>query len=197
MNLQALEYTPEYELPAHAVLRRIQWLRARADATRYGPVITPRPGSHRAALTGRFDLMTDSVGYFADSPLTAIYEALARREKLSLSLAELKHRALLVVQVTASLRLLDVRPHARSLPVLQSLRIRNTQELATSAAAAGYQGVVYRSAQQAEEDCYALFGKAMKCLKLVERQPLVAPNGISLHGAVVEALRGSMIPLTR
>jgi RES domain-containing protein len=194
MKLTSLEYSPELELPSHTALRRVQLSRARPGSSRFGAVHTRPPGNGRGGITGRFDLMSMAVGYFADSPVTAIHEALSRRERVMLSMSEVLIRSIVVVQTTDSLHLLDLRPHARPLPVLQSLRISHTQELAADALAAGYQGIIYRSAQQADEDCYALFGDAMRSLKLVERQPLVAPGGIALHRALAEALRGSQIP---
>jgi len=145
---------------------------------------------------GRFDTPADDVGYFAEAPETAVYEALARREKTSLSMDELQKRLLIVLRTVRPIRLLDLRPHANAFPVLQSFRFDVTQSISTQVHAAGYDGIAYRSAQQFGADCYALYGDAMRALRAASRAPLLQPGTNALHRAVAAALRGSQIPLT-
>lgn len=146
-------------------------------------------------MTGRFDVPDDDVGYFAESAESAVYETLARREVTSLSLSALGGRALLTMKVTTPLLLLDLRPHAAAWPVLQSLRYGATQGLAMNAKALGYNGIAYRSAQQYGADCFAIFGSALKALRLESKLPLVNPATGGLHRAAATAVRGSKVPL--
>jgi len=142
------------------------------------------------------NLVDDEVAYFAESSEASVYETLARREATSLSMSALASRGLLTLQTTAPLRLLDLRFHAGAWPVLQSLRYRETQELAGEARDAGYSGIFYRSAQQYGSDCVVLFGTpAMRCVRLITRLPLVHASG-ALHRAAADALRGAKVPLT-
>jgi len=114
----------------------------------------------------------------------------------TLAMATLVGRVLLTLQTTASLRLLDLRFHAGAWPVLQSLRYNVTQGLSQDAHALGYDGIIYRSAQQYGSDCVVLFGAgAMRCMRLVSKLPLVSPSG-ALHRAAADAIRGAKIPLT-
>ncbi|CAN5294838.1 hypothetical protein BH11PSE9_BH11PSE9_04060 [soil metagenome] len=191
MRLTDLQYAPEYPLLAHSVLHRIQRIRSRAGAVSVGPLRLPPAG----LLVGRFDLSAEVVGYFAESPETAIYETLARREATLLSLADIGKRLLLSMRASASLNLLDLRPHAATWPVLQSLRYASTQMLAHDARRQGFEGVVYRSAQQHGRDCYALFGDAMNSLRAISKTPLLEPKTGALHRAAAIAIRGSQISL--
>ena len=93
------------------------------------------------------------------------------------------------------LLLLDLRFHAGAWSVLQSLRYDSTQGLAKDARDLGYQGIVYRSAQQYGSDCYALFGRAMALLRLESKSPLIHPTTGALHRAAANAVRGSQISL--
>lgn len=190
MKLEELEHAPEFVLPSPSILYRVQRLRSRPGAVAVGPLRLPP----RGLLLNRFDLVDDEVAYFAESSDTAVYETLARREATMLSMAVVAGRALLTLQTTAPLRVLDLRFHAGAWPVLQSLRYGETQELAAEAHAAGYAGIVYRSAQQYGSDCVVLFGEgAMRSMKLVTKLPLVSPAG-ALHRAAAEAVRGAKIP---
>lgn len=171
----------------------------RMQRTRKGPT-TVCIGSLRlpptGGLTGRFDLPATPVGYFAESPQTSAYETIARREATGLSVADLHQRSLLWVQLTAAVRLLDLRPHAASWPVLMSLRLSQTQQLAADAQAQGFEGVIYRSAQHHGHDCYALFGDALQLLRRIESQPLVDGRSGALHRLIADVARGSQLPVT-
>lgn len=193
MKLVELEHHPaDFTLPSSSVLHRLQRLRSRRGAVAVGPLrLAPR-----GLLLNRFDLVDDEVAYFAESCATAVYETLARREATSLSMSTVAGRVLLTLQTTAPLHLLDLRFRAGAWPVLQSLRYAETQELAQEARAAGYDGIIYRSAQQHGSDCVVLFGvDAMRCVKLVSKLPLASPTG-ALHRAAAEAIRRAKIPLT-
>lgn len=192
MNLSELNSPPTYIVPVPTVMRRIQRVRARPGSAAIGPVRTAPAGT----LKGRFDLATDVTGYFADSSTTAVFESTVRRETLGVSMAVLRTRLELIVHTTRSLKLIDLRPSAGMWPVLQSLRYSETQGLAADVAAAGYDGIIFRSAQHFGQDCYALFGGAMSALKLIQKIPLVDPLTGVLHRAVYEALTHGKVPLT-
>ena len=192
MKLTDLQYVPSLDLLAPQALFRIQRTHARPGTVRLGRVLLPP--SH--LMTGRFDIDDQPVGYFAESPETAVYEVLCRREALALSMSELARRNLLCVQTKVPLNLLDLRPHAQSWPVLQSLRFPITQALAKDAHDQGFSGIAYRSAQHYAMDCYALFGDALKTLKAAWSESLLEPGTGNLHGAVAAALLGSKVPLT-
>jgi len=191
MKLVELEHAVDFTLPSPSILYRVQRLRSRRSSVVIGPLRLPP----RGLLRNRFDLVDDEVAYFAESSETAVYETLARREATTLALATVACRALLTVQTTAPLKLLDLRFHAGAWPVLQSLRYVETQELAREARALSYDGLIYRSAQQYGSDCVALFGAGpMRSIKLVTKLPLVSAAG-ALHRAAAEAIRGAKVPL--
>ena len=189
MKLVELEHAVDFSLPSPSILYRVQRHRSRRGAVTVGPLRVPP----RGLLLNRFDLIDDEVAYFAESSETAVYETLARREATSLSMTAVASRALLTLQTTAPLRLLDLRFHAGAWPVLQSLRYAETQELAREARALEYEGLIYRSAQQYGSDCVVLFGSgAMRRIRLVTKLPLVSPVG-ALHRAAAEAIRGAKV----
>lgn len=192
MKLTDLEYAPTFDLLAPSALFRIQRSRARPGTVRIGRLLLP-PST---LLNGRFDVSGVPVGYFAEAPDTAAYEALARRETTSLSVQTIAARSLLCVQASRTLTLLDLRMHASSWPVLQSLRLAHTQELAADAHAQGFAGVVYCSAQQNNMASYAIFGKALASLKAAWSEGLVEPGTGNLHAVIASALKGSQVPLT-
>jgi hypothetical protein len=189
MKLSDLTYCQEHTLPRLHSMYRIQRTRRTASTVVIGAVRLPPIG----LLAGRFDLPTVPVGYFAEEPETAAYETLARREAIALSITELQSRSLLWVQLTESITLLDLRPHTPTWPVLTSLRFACTQELAGEAARHGYAGLVYRSAQQYDHDCYTLFGPAIGLLRRVESTPLVDPATGGLHRLLLDVARGAQM----
>ena len=191
MKLTDLQYALELNLSAPSVVHRVQRLTARRGSVAFGPLRVPPPG----LLLGRFDLPNLEVGYFAETPEAAIYESLARREALSLSMDMLRKRAILALSITRSMLLLDLRPHAPAWPVLQSMRYGVTQQLALDAHRNGYAGLVYQSAQQYGADCYAIFGDSLRCFKQLSKVPLAKLDSDSIHWAAAAAIRGSEIPL--
>jgi len=189
MKLDDLQYAPEHTLSAPTIVHRVQRLRVRRGSIRIGPLRIPP----RGLLLSRFDLPDAEVGYFAETPETAIYEAMARREVLSLSLDHVGKSAILALSTTQPLLLLDLRPHAPAWPVLQSLRYGATQQLALEARNNGYSGIVYRSAQQYGADCYAIFGDKMRGIRQVSKELLVEPGSGGLHRSAAAAIHGSKI----
>lgn len=190
MKLSDLAYISEYDLPAALTLYRVQRARSRRGSVKAGALKLPPPGT----MAGRFDLAGELVGYFGEAPETAMYEALARREVTSLSLSVLEQRGLLALQTQRSLRLADLRPHAADWPFLQSLRLHLTQQVADDTHQLGFDGIIYRSAQQYAHDCYAIFGSALNALKLIWQVKLVNSAG-GLHRSLTAALTGSQVPL--
>ena len=191
MKQTDLDFTQTATLPQSTELFRVQ-RRVRHDGDRrVGRLRLPPLG----LLSGRFDVPDEDVGYFAAHAETAGYEALARREDHSLSLSRIAQRELICLKVSQPLALLDLRPHAKSHPVLQSMRFKQTQELAADASKAGFCGIVYRSAQQADMDCFAVFGPWLKTLRLKWAEPLVAEGTGSLHYLVEQLSRGACIPV--
>ena len=192
MRLAELSSPTTFHLPVPTVLRRVQRTRARPGSAAVGPVRMAPPGT----LSGRFDLAREVTGYFAASTTTAVLESIARREARAVSMALLSTRLELVVYTTSTLLLLDLRPYATDWPVLQSLRLSETQELAADAFTAGFHGIIYSSAQHHGQDCYALFGGAMTGLKLIQKLPLVDPLTGRLLRAAHDALHHAKVPLT-
>lgn len=188
MKLVELQRANDYTLTTPTVLYRVQRRRSRPGSVAVGELrVAPR-----GLLLNRFDLPDDEVAYFSDSAETAIYETLARRDATKLSADDVGRRALLTVNITAALQLLDLRLHAGTWPVLQSLRYAENQELALGARDRGYSGLIYRSSQQYGADCIALFGPAMRHHKLLLKVALADASG-ALHRAAAQAIRGSKI----
>jgi hypothetical protein len=188
MKLQDLQYLPPITLAASRTVYRVQRARRRPGAATIGPLKLAPIGD----MSSRFALAATSAGYFAESPETAIYESLVRREAVSLSISNAVNRQLLCLRTTRPIQLLDLRPHASSWPVLQSLRFSATQEIAAEALAAGFEGIAHRSAQQYGQDCFVVFGASLGAFRLVWRKALVLPDG-SMHQALVTAIRGGQV----
>lgn len=191
MQLQDLQYAPTHTLAASQTVYRVQRRRSRVGTVVVGALRLP-PAS---AANARFSLAAELSGYFAESPLTACYESLVRREATALSLADAAQRQLLCLRCMQPLQLLDLRPHAGTWPVLQSLRFGATQALAAGAHAAGYDGIAYRSAQQYGQDCFVVFGAGLAGFRLVWRKPLLHASG-GIHQALAAAARGGQIAVT-
>lgn len=190
MKLHDLQYLPPVTLAASQTVYRVQRTKARPGAVTVGPWRTAPIGD----MSGRFALARTVTGYVAESPETAVYESLVRREAVSLSLRNAANRQLLCLRTTRPVALLDLRPHAASWPVLQSLRFPVTQAIAAGALAEGFEGIAYRSAQHHGQDCFVVFGAGLKSFKLVWRQALLLADG-SMHQALASAIRGGQIML--
>lgn len=70
---------PIVELPAGQVFHRVQLSRPRAHSVVMNGLSMPPAGLRH----GRFCLADEPVAYLADSPETALYESLLRRETVS------------------------------------------------------------------------------------------------------------------
>ncbi len=190
MKLHDLQYLPPVALAASQTVYRVQRTKARPGAVSIGPLRMAPIGD----MSGRFASAKTETGYFAESPETAIYESLVRREAVSLSITNAATRQILCLRATRPVQLLDLRQHAASWPVLQSLRFSVTQEIAAGALAEGFEGIAYRSAQHYGQDCFVVFGAALKAFKLVWRKGLVLTDG-SMYQALATAIRGGQIML--
>lgn len=125
MNFKELN-PPIIELPAHQIWRRIQRKPARSDSVRLNGFVLAPPGG----LAGRFDLADEPTAYLGDSPETALYESLFRREVRSCHWDRLQQRVLSSFETLHRLRLVDLRGLEERYPVLQSLRCDSTQSFA-------------------------------------------------------------------
>ena len=98
------------ELAAPFVFYRVQLIRPRAKSVQMNGLSMPPVG----LMYGRFCLPNEAVAYLADSPETALYESLLRRETTSRSLTELRRRSLIEFATTGPLRLADLRSLAEN-----------------------------------------------------------------------------------
>lgn len=190
MNLKELK-PPLIELPAGQTFFRVQLLRARPGTVKTNGLLLPPAG----VLSGRFCLPDQVTAYLADSADTALFESQFRRDAVSRSLGDLRKRALTQFTTTQPLRLVDLRPLAEPYPLLQSLRVLQTQALAIDCFQAGLQGLVYASAQHPQHACICLFPNGIAALKRQQLWPLVKPGTRQLLHAVVDAARRSGVPL--
>lgn len=143
MNFKELD-PPVIEIPKQQKWYRIQRQKTRKDSIRNNGFILPPIGK----TDGRFDLQHHAAAYLADSPETALYETRFRRETRNCTIASLRERSLVTFETTQRLRLVDLRGHEESFPVLQSLRYEHTQSLADDCYKLGMQGIVYASASR-------------------------------------------------
>lgn len=179
------------ELPAPCLFHRVQLIRPRAGSLQMNGLSMSPVG----LMHGRFCLPSEPVAYLADSQETALYESLLRRETVSRSLSELRRRCLVEFATTAALRLADLRGLAEPYPVLQSLRVAQTQELASDCRAMALDGVVYASAQHPLHTCMALFQSGITRLSKRGSQRLVKPGTNRLLRVLQTALWRSGVPL--
>jgi hypothetical protein len=133
----------------------------------------------------------------ADSPETALYESLFRREVRSCHVSRIEQRALLSFETQASLRLVDLRGLEEHYPVLQSMRYETSQAFAAACRQQGLHGVLYASAQHPSHSCVCLFMTGVDRTKKMTAVPLAQPSTGLLHKAVILAARGSQVPILR
>ncbi len=191
MKLTQLPFVSTHTLPSPTTLYRVQLTRTRPGSVAVGRHLHVPPAG---TMAGRFDLKLIIVGYFSAKPETAVYETMIRRSAAIVSLSELAKRSVSTIQSARPLNLLDLRPHAHDLPALQSPRYAPTWELAEDAYNAGYEGVVYYSAQQHGAECYAIFGPAMAHLTRSAKVPLVHASG-ALHTIAAKSIIGAQVLL--
>jgi hypothetical protein len=187
-----LGYTPPIlEIPKNHVWHRVQRKSPRKDSLRLnGYVLAPFGG-----LTGRFDLINESVAYLADDPETALYESLFRREVRNCHLSRIEQRALVKFETLSPLRLADLRGLEAHYPVLQSMRYETSQSFSSACRQQELHGVLYASAQHASHSCLCLFMAGIERTKKIETTALVQASSGLLHKAVVQAARGSQVPI--
>lgn len=180
------------ELPAGQLLYRVQRLTARKGSVKINRMILPPAG----IKAGRFCLADGITAYLADSPETALYEAVFRRElRTCVALSDLRMKTLGTFKSKQALRLVDLRGLEEHYPVLQSQRIEHTQALSQELFEGGYDGIVYASAQHPHHACLCLFQLGCKKIRFVETWPLVKADTDLLHGAVVDAAKRSGIDI--
>jgi RES domain-containing protein len=192
MNFKDL-HPPIIEIPAHQTWHRVQRTSARRDSVRFkGYVLAPLGG-----LAGRFDLPGEPTAYLADSPETALYESLFRREVRSCLWDRLDQRSLVSFDGRASLRLADLRGLEERYPVLQSMRYETSQKFAQDCRQQELHGILYASGQHPYHSCVCLFKAGMARTKKVTAFALVEPGSGNLLKSVVNAARGSQVPIVR
>lgn len=189
-----LSYAPPIlEVPAHQTWHRVQRTTARRGSVRIkGYVLAPTGG-----LIGRFDLADEPMAYLADSPETALYESVFRREVRSCHWDRLLERTLVTFETRASLRLADLSGLEEHYPVLQSMRYETSQKFAQDCRQQGLHGILYASAQHPHHSCVCLFRAGIEHTKKRVSLALVEPGTGNLLRSVVNAARGSQVPIVR
>lgn len=190
MNFKELD-PPVIEIPKQQKWYRIQLQKIRKDSVKNNGFILPPVGN----LDGRFNLARHAVAYLADSPATALYESRFRREARVCTMESLRERNLVVFETVQRLRLVDLRGHEESFPVLQSLRYEHTRNLAEDCFKQGMQGVIYASAQHPHHDCLCLFENGLPAVRKIAITPLVKPQSNRLLKSVINVAHGSRVPI--
>lgn len=181
--------TPIIELPASQTWYRIQRLNPLPQSLRLNGYTLPPPG----IPVNRFDLTGHPVAYLADSALTALYEAVFRRETTGRSLDYLRVRALAKFRSVERIRLADLRGQEEEAPFLVSGRYQATQLLAAQFFEDGLDGIMYGSAQHPYHYCVCLFSPGMAKTKCSRKLPLVNPKtGVPLTVAI-DAAEGARV----
>ena len=192
MNFKDLS-PPIIEIPAHQIWHRVQRKSGRGDSIRAkGYLLAPLGG-----LAGRFDLVEEPTAYLADSPETALYESLFRREVRSCHWDRLEQRVLVSFATQTYLRLADLRGLEERYPVLQSMRYETSQAFAQDCRKQELHGILYASAQHPYHACMCLFKAGIGQTKKLTAVSLVQADTDVLHKAVVAAARGSQVPIIR
>ena len=192
MNFKDLD-PPIVEIPAHQTWHRLQRTSARRNSVRFNGYVLAPPGG----LAGRFDLADEATAYLADSPETALYESLFRREVRSCHWDQLVQRSLVSFDGRAGLRLADLRGLEERYPVLQSMRYETSQKFAQDCRQQELHGILYASAQHPHHSCVCLFKAGMERTKKVTTFALVEPGSSNLLKSVANAARGSQVPIVR
>lgn len=197
MNFKAphlLSFAPPIlEIPAHQIWHRVQRATVRRGSVRLkGYVLAPTGG-----LTGRFDLADEPTAYLADSPATALYESVFRREVRSCHWDRLLERTMVTFENRASLRLADLRGLEERYPVLQSMRYETSQKFAQDCRLQGLHGILYASAQHPHHSCVCLFKAGIEQTKKLTAFALVEPGAGNLLRSAANAARGSQVPIVR
>ena len=192
MNFKDLD-PPIVEIPARQTWHRLQRTSARRNSVRFNGYVLAPPGG----LAGRFDLADEATAYLADSPETALYESLFRREVRSCHWDQLVQRSLVSFDGRAGLRLADLRGLEERYPVLQSMRYETSQKFAQDCRQQELHGILYASAQHPHHSCVCLFKAGMERTKRVTTFALVELGSGNLLKSVANAARGSQVPIVR
>ena len=192
MNFKDLDL-PIVETPAHQTWHRVQRTSARRGSVRLMGFILPPTGS----LAGRFDLANEPTAYLADSAETALYESLFRREVRSCHWERLQQRSLVSFEGRMSLRLADLRGLEERYPVLQSMRYETSQKFAQDCRLQELHGILHASAQHPHHSCVCLFKSGMERTRKLNSCALVERASGALLKSVVNAARGSQVPIVR
>ncbi|WP_431045713.1 RES family NAD+ phosphorylase [Roseateles sp. L2-2] len=176
-------------LPSGQVLYRVQSPSMDVSKVARGPVVL-HAGPEKF---GRFDLSDRPTAYFATRPQTALHEAVYRKNTHELKNTALEGRELIAVATAAPQSLADLRPYSAHFPVLQSVRLKETQELTNELCQERFDGLISRSAQQDGHDCVILFDPPADLFRLLWRSPLSHAGGQG-HQWVQVADRGARIP---
>ena len=190
MNFKELD-PPVIEIPKQQKWYRIQLQKIRKDSVKNNGFILPPVGN----LDGRFNLACHAVAYLADSPETALYESRFRREARVCTMESLRERSLVVFETVQRLRLVDLRGHEESFPVLHSLRYEHTRNLAEDCFKQQMQGIIYASAQHPYHDCLCLFENGFPAMRKIATTSLVKPQSNRLLKPVIDAAYGSRMPI--
>lgn len=186
----SLKQAPATELPVGQIFHRVQLTKSRPESVEINRISMP-PAGHQA---GRFCLKTGVTAYMADSPETALYEALFRREqKASVPLEALRMKSLASFKSHKTLKLIDLRGFEEKYPFLQSQRIQFTQAFSEECFTAGFDGIFYASAQHPHHVCTCLFESGAKKMRFINALPLVKPGSDLLLKEVVTAARCSAV----
>jgi RES domain-containing protein len=190
MNFKDL-HPPILEIPDHQVWHRVQRKSSRKGSVRLKGYLLPPTGG----MTGRFDLPDEPTVYLADSPETALYESIFRREVRSCHWDRLMARAMVTFETRASLRLADLRGLEERYPVLQSMRYEISQRFSAECRLQGLHGVLYSSAQHPQHSCVCLFHSGILLTKKLTAFALIEPGTNHLLKSVVNAAHGSQVPI--
>jgi hypothetical protein len=186
-----LNNPPIVQIPANQIWYRLQLKKTISRSVQVkGYILAPTGG-----LVNRFDLVNEPTAYLADSPETALYESLFRREVTSCHWDRLAQRELVSFETQKAISLVYLRGQEEQYPVLQSMRYESSQELAKNYREKGLDGILYASAQHPYHGCVCLFKTGMEKTKKLESYPLVEPKTKAIHKAVVIAQRGSQVPI--
>ena len=184
---------PTLEIPAPQIWHRVQRATARRGSVRLkGYVLAPKGG-----LTGRYDLADEPAAYLADSPETALYKSVFRREVRSYHWDRLLERTMVTFETRASVHLADLRGLEERYPVLQSLRYEVSQKFAHDCRQQDLHGILYASAQHPHHSCVCLFKSAIEQTKKLTAFALVEPGTGHLLKSAANAARGSQVPIVR
>jgi hypothetical protein len=189
MNISDFPSMGDLLLPACQVLYRVQSTSMDPTRTRRGP-LTLHIGPEKF---GRFDLSDRPSVYFAVLPQTALHEAVYRKNTRELKYGDLDGRELIAVATTAARRLADLRPFSSHFPVLQSVRLKEMQQLSDELRKEGFDGLISHSAQQDRHECVILFDPPAELFRLLWRSLLSQGDGCGQKWAKV-ADRGARIP---